>query len=168
MKKVLTMSMVAAVAVVGNAFAVERDTRMSDIVRLLEDNPEMMAEVESDIATRAVLKTTALKTTSLKSTTGTVVSPKIDSSKIKIADGAQEDTPVGKPSYYIDDNGHFIPENAADIYLLNTYLSDYMMDPVTAGAYGDVLAGLSKYEKDLIKEYTTAYKLLKFRESRNY
>ncbi len=68
MKKVLTVSLVAAIAVAGNAFAVERDTRMSDIVRLLEDNPHLMAETEAGIAARAALKVPTTKVVSLKKT----------------------------------------------------------------------------------------------------
>ncbi len=125
MKKILSVSLIAAIAVVGDAFAAERDTRMSDIVRLLEDNPEMMAEVESDITARAALKVPTTKVVNLKNTT-TAIPATNGLYNTKIANpglGGFNSGTIGGgnstvQSGYYDDNGHYIPEIPGDVEVL--------------------------------------------------
>ncbi len=59
MKKILTMSLVAAMTVAGNAFA--ENVRISDVVRAMEDNPEYIQVASDAIVARAVLKNVSLK-----------------------------------------------------------------------------------------------------------
>ncbi len=114
MKKLIAMSVIALTAVVGSAHANEdtRTARISDIVRILEDNPEYIETA------RAALKVMPLKTNGALTKS---VGYKLSDGIVKVQQPLKPDTGKIKTLGYFDDQGNWIPSSQADVELLMKY-----------------------------------------------
>ncbi len=122
MKKIIAISLVAITTAFGGAYAAgnPRETRISDIVRVLEENPEYIEPMRATLKSLPVKKITSINGVSTNKVVGDVQKLPLPGNGSLIGDGGKidKDTPDIKLNGEWDANGNYLPTSMSDVLFL--------------------------------------------------
>ncbi len=116
MKKILSASLIAAMVVcTANAGLTQRGTQISDVVRMMEENPEYIDTAADAIVTARANKLSGADVKKFANTakldTSKLTTPKLQLQKISFTSEQPEPVQQG----YYNDNGHYILDTFYDL-----------------------------------------------------
>ncbi len=118
MKKILSASLIAAMAVcTANAGLTQRGAQISDVVRMMEENPEYINTAADAIVTARAAKTVGKR---FNGTAGNLNTSKLNTQKLSVKGGTNtNNNPEAEQNSHTDDlTGALILDSVEDIYLL--------------------------------------------------
>ncbi len=143
MKKLLAISLIAAMTSVGaHADLTKRGPQISDVVRMMEENPEMVTVASDAIiiarATKAGAQFNTKAIASRPDLSKQLPTLKKTKKELKIVQ-IKPNTSSAKPQGHYNENGNYIPDTLADVELAIKAGSGTLCNVDTVNAIGDVM-----------------------------